>query len=364
MKNYCNSIIFIFFSIIALSAAPLSQPLESYYTIKAYDSPNFHPEALSLDQCAFLHLINKVHQKTHDRAFLIEVPNQLYSENVGKLRSAGFFHYHDYPENNSSFWCRTNGSGIPLAASHTLGIKSIVYYKQDNEYYFLLIKDRYGNKSYEFPGGYVQPEDSEIAQAFEQGIYISTNLDYRSPQEAGISEVFEETGFNLQKYGYGQNSIKIPLTIGQVYTKNTRPLRGIHSVNDCCQYLLFEVMPNNDPLQKQAHEILDVCWAKYTDIINNNIPSSLGITFVTDTAKALIQRVVLMSKYKEIRKQLSMINQKIKTLLSSTNFEKTQLIELVQEQLNLYKQSREFERKLIQSNNYANNVYTTYFVPL
>lgn len=358
------SIISLLFLTLGLQASSLNPPIESYYTIKAYDSPNFHSKALSLGQDAFIQLINDVHQKTHDRAFLIEVPNPLYSDNVGKLRSAGFFHYYDYPENNSSFWCRTNGSGIPLAASHTLGIKSVVYYKQDNEYFFLLIKDRYGNRPYEFPGGYVQPEDSAISQAFEQGIYTTTNLDYRSPEEAGISEVFEETGFNLQNYGYGQKGTKKSLTIGQVYTKNTRPLLGIHSVNDCCQYLLFQVSPNNDPLQKQDHEILDVRWANYTDIINNNIASPIGITFVTDTAKALVQRVVAMDKYKETRNQLSKINQRIQTLLSSTNIEKTELVELVKEQLGLYKQAREFERKLRQSNTDTNNIYTTYFVPL
>lgn len=364
MNNYYKLIVCLFFLTIKLYSAPLCQPTESYYTIKAYGCPNFHLNALSLDQHAFLQLINDVHQKTHDRAFLIEVPNDLYSENVEKLRFVGFFHYHDYPEGNSSIWCRTNSSGIPLAASHTLGARSIVYYKKDNEYFFLLVKDKYGYKDYEFPGGYVQPEDSDIIEAFEKGNYSTKNLDYRSPMETGVSEVLEETGFDLQKYGYGQQGTKKPLTIAQIYTKNTRPSRGIHSVNDCCQYLLFEVTPNNDQLKKQDHEILDVRWASYTDIINNNIASPIGISSVTDTAKALIQRVIAMEKYKETRKQLSTLNQNIQILLCSNNFTTNTLIELVQDQLALYKQSREFERKLGQSNTYINNSYTTYFVPL
>lgn len=364
MRNYYKSIVYLLFLTIKLYSVPLSQPIESYYTIKDYDCPNFHLNALSLDQHAFLDLINNVHQKTHDRAFLLEVPNELYSENVGKLRSAGFFHYHDYPERNASIWCRTNGSGIPLSASHTLGARSIVYYKKDNEYFFLLIKDKYGYRDYEFPGGYVQPEDSDIIEAFEKGIYLKPNLDYRSPMETGISEVLEESGFDLQKYGYGELGNKKPLTIAQIYSKNTRPSRGIHSVNDCCQILLFKVEPNNDQLKKQDHEILDTRWASYTDIIHNSIASPIGITSVTDTAKALIQRVIAMEKYKETRQQLSAINQKIKTLLDTSNIEKTELIDLVQQQLNLYKESKDFEQKLRQSNTYTHNSHTTYFVPL
>ncbi|PWU06818.1 MAG: hypothetical protein C5B43_01200, partial [Verrucomicrobia bacterium] len=222
IKSFHKFLIFFLVLFTVLYGETLDRPIESYYTVKAYGSPHFHIDSLSLEKESFLYLVNEVNKKTKDRAFLIEVPNPLYSESINKLRGAGFFHYHDFPENNASVWCRTNGSGIPLAASHTLGARSVVYYKLDVEYFFLLVKDRY-NDLYEFPGGYVQPDDAEIAEAFENGIYSTHNLDYRSPPEVAINEVCEETGFNLQNYGYGNCGTKKPLIIGQVYTKNTRP---------------------------------------------------------------------------------------------------------------------------------------------
>lgn len=364
MKNCYKLAAFVFLLVTKLCAGPLSKPIESYYTLDKYRCPHFQIEALYLDQNSFINLINEVHEKTHDRAFLIEVPNELYSQNVDKLHCAEFFHYCDYPEKNASIWCKTNGSGIPLVASHTFGAKAVVYYKKEGEYFFLLIMDKYGSNGYSFPGGYVQPDDSTIAQAFEKRLYCSSNLNYRSPFETAMSEVFEETHFDLQKYGYSLKEGKKPKFIGQIYTKNTRPTLGIHSVNDCCQYLLFEVIPNNDPLQKQEHEISDARWVNYSDIINNNILGPLGIQSVKDNVKALVQRVVAMNSYKETRNQLSDINKNIESLIRSEKPNSTLLSREVQKQLDLYKQIRALEQKLKQATSYSENVHTTYFVPL
>lgn len=364
MKFYYKLLISLLCFIPELDAVPLTQPIESFYTVKAYDSPHFHVESLHLDQNAFVELINEVNAKTHDRAFLIEVPNELYSQNVQKLRSAEFFHYYDYPEKNSSVWCRTNRSGIPLVTSHTLGARSIVYYKNNDQYFFLLVKDKYNYNHYEFPGGYVQPDDSSISQAFEKGDYSITNLDYRSPSETGIIEVYEETGFDLHKYGYGQNGTKEPSIIAQIYTKNTRPSLGIRSPNDCCQYLLFEVLPNNDPLEKSDHEILDVRWASFTDIMSDNIPSPFDTHSVTDNAKTLIERVVAMDQYKEARIQLSNINKNLEAFLCSMTSESNALLPLIQKQLALLKKITHFEQILQQSSTHTNNVHSTYFTPL
>ncbi len=337
-------------------------PVESYYTIKEYGSPYFHAESLFLDEDSFVELVDKVNGKTIDRAFLIEVPNSLYSENVGKLRAAQFFHYFDYPENDASVWCRTNGSGIPLFASHTFGARSVVYYKEGAEYFFLLVKDKYGFKDYEVPGGYVQPDDREIVEAFEKGCHKMANLDYRSPEETAISEVLEETGFDLKKYGYG-SEIKKPLFIAQIYTKNTCPWRGIHSVNDCCQYLLFEVSPNKDLLKKQDHEIADVRWASYTEIINNEIDSPIGVRSTTDNVKILVQRVVAADKYKEVRRQLNSVNEQLQELISVENIDIAEVTRLVQEQLDLEKLKKQLEIKLKQSCLKNEKGETRYFTP-
>lgn len=346
--------------------ASLPQPVENYYSIKDYGAPHFHPESLSLDTEAFIELVNQVNEKTKDRAFLIEVPNELYSENIQKLRAAQFFHYHDFPEHNSSIWCRTNGSGIPLAGSHTFGARAVVYYKDGPELYFLLVKDKY-IKHYEFPGGYIQPEDQIIINNFEQGLYTTPNLDYRSPTETAISETLEETGFNLENYNYGPQGSKKPLTIAQVYTKNTRPDRGIHSLNDACQYLLFKVQPNNDPLQKQEHEIEDTLWASYTQIINNQIPSPTHTHSVNNNTLQIIQRIMAGEQYKENRQQLHEIDQEIETLLCNPEIKSDShfntLLTLTTKRNELTKQQKNLERKLKQSHTQNEKQSFTYYTP-
>lgn len=305
--------------------------------------------------------MDKVNQKTHDRPFLIEIPNRLYSENVAKLRAARFFHFFDYPEHDSSVWCRTNGSGIPLAASHTFGARGLVYYKKNSEYYFLLVKDKYGYKGYEAPGGYVQPDDKDIIEAFENGIYKTELLDYRSPEEAAISEVFEEAGFDLTKYGYGLVGGKKSLIIAEVYTKNTNPGEGIHRVNNCCQYLLFEVTPNKDPLKKQDHEILDVRWASYTEIINDQIPSPIDIHSATDNMKILIERVVAADKYKDTSSQLVAVNKKLQELIATNNVDLEEIKNLIKEQMELEALKSGLETKLKQAHARIGKKDITYF---
>lgn len=356
-------ILSIIFSGFQVFGSCLSEPVESYYTVKDYGSAHFRSDSLFLDEELFVELIEKVNEKMRDRAFLIEVPNDLYSENVAKLRAAQFFHYFDYPEQNASVWCRTNGSGIPLVASHTFGARSLVYYKENAEYFFLLVKDKYGFRDYEVPGGYVQPDDREIVKAFEGGCYKMANLDYRSPEEAAISEVLEETGFDLAKYGYGVGGSNTPLIIAQIYTKNTRPGLGIHSVNDCCQYLLFEVTSNNDPLKKQDHEISDVRWASYTEIINDRIDSPIDIHSTTNNIKILVQRIVAADKYRETRRQLSAINRQLQDLISIENIDIEEVKRLVQEQLDLEKLKKQLETKLKQSYENHNGKYARYFAP-
>lgn len=362
-KKIITLLSLLLFSIAAFGTC-LEKPIESYYTVKDYGAPHFHPECLCLDQASFVQLIEDVNQKTKDRAFHIEVPNALYSENIAKLRAAQFFHYFDRPEYDSSIWCRTNGSGIPLVASHTFGARSIVYYKEDSKYFFLIVKDKYGANEYQEPGGYVQPDDKDIVEAFEKGRYKTVNLDYRSPEEAAINEVLEETGFDLTKYGYGFEGTKAPLTIGQIYTKNTRPEHGIHSVNNCCQFLLFQVTPNKDPLKKQDHEILDVRWASYEEIINNKINSPIGIHSTTDNFKILVQRVVAADKYKETRDQLTAINKTIQELLSSNDTDIDRIKKLAQEKLNLEKLKGELEVKIRQICSQADKKNIIYFTPL
>lgn len=353
-----------FLSSIPVIGDCLTQPIEYYYTVKGFEAPHFHIECLSLDQDTFVELMDKVNQKTHDRAFVIEVPNKLYSENVVKLRAAQFFHYFDYPEHDSSIWCRTNGSGIPLAGSHTFGARGVVYYKENSEYYFLLVKDKYGDKGYEAPGGYVQPSDKEIIEAFEKGIYRTENLNYRSPEEAAISEVFEEANFDLTKYGYGLVNAKRPLTIADVYTKNTNSDRGIHSINNCCQYLLFEVAPNKDPLKKQDHEILDVRWASYTEIINDQIDSPIDVHSATDNVKILIQRVVAADKYKDVRNQLVTVNRKLQELIPINNIDIEEFKNLIKEQMDLEALKEELEGKLKQAHVRIGKKDIRYFSPI
>lgn len=344
--------------------ACLPQAAESYYTVKDYEVPYFHVESLCLDQDSFVQLVDQVNEKTRDRAFHIEVPNELYSENIGKLRAAEFFHYCDYPERNASLWCRTNCSGIPLVATHTFGARCIIYYKENSEYYFLLIKDKYGFKDYEVPGGSVQVDDKDIIEAFEKGHYKTANVDYRSPEEGALSEVMEEAGFDLTKYGYGLSAgDKKPLVIAQIYSKNTRPWQGIHSVNDCRQYLLFQVSPNKDPLKKQDHEVMDVRWASYTEIVNDQIDSPIGIHKTTDNIKRIVERVVAADKYKESRRELITINKKLQELITSGSTNTNELKQLLNKQLELEKVKTELESKLRQNYSRSNNSYTTYFTP-
>lgn len=367
-KRSLNAVAFvicsIFLSSVSVFGKCLLGPIEYFYTIEDYDSPRFTIESLSLDEETFVELVDKVSQKTHDRAFLIEVPNSRYSENVSKLRAAQFFHYYDFPENNSSFWCRTNGSGIPLAASHTFGARAIVYYKKGSDYFFLLVKDKYGDKLYEAPGGYVQPGDNDIIDAFEKGNYTVANLNYRSPEEAAIDEVLEETGFDLTQYGYGSKGNKNPMTIAQVYIKNTRSNHGIHSVNNCCQYLLFEVSPNEDDIRKQDHEILDVRWASYSEIINDQIDSPIGIPSATDNIKRIIKRVVTADEYRSIKKQLKEINIKLQNLILRNDVDINDLKILMREHLSLEAAKEEMEIELKQIHVQIGKKDITYFTLL
>lgn len=355
-----NLLVFCFFLFsLSVFGGCLLDPIESYYTIKDYDSPHFHLESLSLDQETFIELMDRVNQKTRDRAFIIEVPNELYSENVAKLRAARFFHYYDFPEKSASVWCRTNGSGVPLAASHTFGARGLVYYKNDSDYFFLLVKDKYGNNGYEAPGGYVQPKDDDIIEYFEKGYIKTTNIDYRSPKEAVIDEIFEETGFDVTKYGYDPEGRKEPFLLAQVYTKNTRPGYGIHSVNNCCQYFLFKVTPNEDNLKKQEHEILDVRWVSYNDIIKDKIDSPINIESSTSNVKKLVQRIVSAEMYADIKTQLDNINKEIWENTNDVSIEKIKTLIKQQQDLETIKKDLEFS--LHQEHTESSKKRTIYF---
>lgn len=273
----------------------LAADSDYYRTDNVYKNPHLNLEALRLPDAEFLALIKRVEKDPalDRKALFLQVPDELYSGSISKLQSAGFFLYHSFPEENSTVWCKTNGSGAPLAFTHTYGSRAVTYYEKTGEYYFLLIKDRFGPQAMQFPGGYVQPTDEAIAAAFESR--QSTEIKYRAPQEVAINEVLEETGFDLKKYGYGLTRQSV--TIAQMYAENTRPERGIHSPNDHCTFLAFRVEPNTDSLTPQVHEIESVSWVKATDILTDKIEGEYNKA--TPLTKEIVKRIVDSENYME-----------------------------------------------------------------
>ena len=266
---------------------------EDYYDDNnSFKNPHFNLKSLSLKTEEFVSLVTSVNTAKPNKAFFVELPDIVYSENVEKLKAAGFSHYYTFHEKDTSVWFKPNNSGAPLASTHTYGSRGVVYYEDSKgEFFFLLSKDQFGPPAFQFPGGYVQPTDKEIALKLEEKKYGP--LDYRERKEVAVNEVLEETGFDLTKYGYGINGKVSPIIVAEMYGKNTRKERGMNSPNDHCSFFAFQVSPNSDSLHSQVVEIVDTLFASATDILADKINSSTKVNIATGLTKDIVERVVM-----------------------------------------------------------------------
>ena len=256
--------------------------LTTLYEIKDYGNPHIDPSIFDLPENTVLSFINEIKERYPHKALHTTISPEILSFVYPLLVKYGFFHYYT-KVNGRSVWIITNNSGIPLASTHTFGSRGVPYYISNGEFYFLMVVDRFGPKSFMFPGGYVQPEDSDIVETMEKR--IKDVMSYRNPEDVAISEVLEETGFDIRQFG------SKPILVGKMYTEDTKPDRGALSPNDACDVYAFQVTENNQILKEQSNEILAVQWVNSKDALSGSIPHDAYKT-ATEISKLVVERIV------------------------------------------------------------------------
>lgn len=142
---------------------------------------------------------------------------------------------------------------------------SVVYKKENNEYYFLIVKHKYGTH-YSFPKGHI-----------EQG---------ETKEETAIREVLEETGININLNKEYYDTTKYSFKINEELIEKE------------VTYFLAEA--KNTDLKKQETEISEVLWVHYNDVFDI-------LTFAAD--KKIFENITndLMNRKNRSKRRINII---------------------------------------------------------